>query len=118
MSPSRDYRIKQFRKHIRASTRSLVAGHGWPEAASLYHPGCTREEFVAHLVLLRSNAQIGSKFDFVKPLTAFDLYDVAEVRKACHYTNIGMFTSAEMVERKRAEHSRLVSEALKQQSTA
>ena len=93
--------------------RSLVAGHSYPPSASLYHPGCDRDTFLAHLHSLRATGKTDGKFSFVVPLTAFDLYDFAEVRKACHYTNIGIFTPDEMRASEHAEHGRLVNEGRK-----
>lgn len=84
------YRISE---RLRGRIKNLL-GRNKPEASSR-SLGCTAKQLLAHLEGLLEPGMswdnygfYGWHIDHIIPLSAFDLTDLYQYRKACHYTNL------------------------------
>lgn len=66
--------------------------------------GCDWLEFIAHIeakfdegMTWSNHGRSGWHFDHILPLSSFDLTDEAELRRACHYTNVQPLWAADNV---------------------
>jgi hypothetical protein len=66
--------------------------------------GCDWKEFVSHVesqfqpgMSWDNHSQSGWHFDHIAPLSSFDLTDEAQLKKACHFTNVQPLWAADNV---------------------
>ncbi|GAB2938259.1 hypothetical protein [Hafnia psychrotolerans] len=89
-------------KGMRKVTRGLQqwANGTYKMTFSIKYCGCTPDEFKAHIERQFSpemtwlNYGKSWTFDHIKPLSSFDLSDINQMIKACHFTNIQPLTAS------------------------
>ena len=94
--------LNRYHNDIQAYLRHTLRGRfnnaiqrGWKKGSAVRDLGCSMEEFKSYL---ESNFVDGIPWenkgrghwhiDHIVPLSAFDLTDREQVKKACHYTNL------------------------------
>ena len=94
--------LNRYHNDIQANLRHTLRGRfnnaiqrGWKKGSAVRDLGCSIAEFKSYLetkfedgMSWENKGRGGWHIDHIIPLSAFDLTDREQVKKACHYTNL------------------------------
>lgn len=85
---------EDIKRLVRYRTRKFIKGSPKHQDFVVL-AGCTREELIKHIerkflpeMTWKNWTTTGWHIDHIKPLASFDLSDIEQLKKACHYSNL------------------------------